>query len=345
MFKKDAYDKAGNYDSRFENVEDYEFWMRLLEVGDKVFIEEILMEYRINNEYSVTYKNKEEKISMKSAYASVYHRKKCGDIPKVSVIIPAYNVSKFITNTIYSVLNQTYTNFHLIIIDDASTDNTWTKINAVYDSRIIPVHLTLNRGKVECLNIGLQYALGQYVMELDGDDWVEPDTLEVLVKEMDKLANNFALAYGNRKIWIDKEGILHEGPIYKGIQYKDKYEMLALMQTHCPRFFRKEALDYIGGWPKDIIENERLLPDDYAVMVSLIDKFDFIWIDKLFYNQIRHNKNVTHHYAQECNHQLEEIVKKTLQMWGNHYKPIFHYDSIWISKVDLIPTNMDEDDR
>lgn len=119
-------------------------------------------------------------------------------------------------------------------------------MNKAHDSRIILLQLE-NGGKARALNVGLDYALGEFVLEMDGDDWLEPDALEVLVTELDKAPKDIGQIYANRKIWFQKGTGIEEGPMYSGRNYKDKYEVLQAMQTHCPRLYRREALDYIGG--------------------------------------------------------------------------------------------------
>lgn len=90
----------------------------------------------------------------------------------VSVIMPVYNREEFIQDAVYSVLNQTYTNFELIIIDDCSTDSTVDKIINIDDERIKLIINPENRGVSSSRNIGLKSSKGEYIMYLDSDnDW------------------------------------------------------------------------------------------------------------------------------------------------------------------------------
>ena len=107
--------------------------------------------------------------------------------PKVSVIIPAYNVDRFIGRAIESLQNQTFKNFELIVVDDGSTDRTGQVADrmAERDIRIDVVH-TANQGAAAARNTALDRARGEYVHFVDGDDWVEPTMLGDLVRIADE---------------------------------------------------------------------------------------------------------------------------------------------------------------
>lgn len=104
-------------------------------------------------------------------------------VPKVSVIIPAYNVDRFIGRAIESLQNQTMRNFELIIVDDGSTDRTGQVADrmAERDIRIDVIH-TKNQGAAAARNVALDRARGEFVHFVDGDDWVEPTMLADLVE-------------------------------------------------------------------------------------------------------------------------------------------------------------------
>ena len=102
---------------------------------------------------------------------------------EISVILPAYNSEKYIKKAIESVLNQTFTDFELIIINDGSTDNTLNIINSFSDSRIRLINQE-NMGPGASRNRALRIARGRYIMYLDSDDWLCPNALEVAWREI-----------------------------------------------------------------------------------------------------------------------------------------------------------------
>lgn len=92
------------------------------------------------------------------------------NVPAVSVILPAYNCEKFIGKAIQSVLQQTFTDFELIIINDGSTDNTRSVIQTFHDQRILYLENPGNQGLISTLNNAITYAKGKYIARMDGDD-------------------------------------------------------------------------------------------------------------------------------------------------------------------------------
>lgn len=92
------------------------------------------------------------------------------NVPAVSVILPAYNCEKFIGKAIQSVLQQTFTDFELIIINDGSTDNTGSVIQTFDDHRILYFKNPGNQGLISTLNNAITYAKGKYIARMDGDD-------------------------------------------------------------------------------------------------------------------------------------------------------------------------------
>lgn len=96
----------------------------------------------------------------------------------ISIIIPTFNYGHYITETIYSVLNQTYQNWECIIIDDGSTDDTREKVNKfLIDTRIKYIHQK-NQGLSSARNTGLINSNGSYILFLDADDLISKDKLE-----------------------------------------------------------------------------------------------------------------------------------------------------------------------
>lgn len=103
----------------------------------------------------------------------------------VSVIVPAYNVKSYLRRCIDSIINQTYRELEIILVDDGSTDGTekLCDILAQEDGRITVIHKE-NGGQADARNVGLDRAKGSYISFIDADDYIEPDMYERTVREM-----------------------------------------------------------------------------------------------------------------------------------------------------------------
>ena len=113
----------------------------------------------------------------------------------VSIIMPSFNTGKFIKESIGSVLNQTYTNWELIIVDDCSNDNTDEIVNSIKDSRIRYLKNKFNVGAALSINKKLKEAKGKWIAFLDSDDLWKKDKLEKQIEFMKD--NNYFFSYTN----------------------------------------------------------------------------------------------------------------------------------------------------
>lgn len=108
---------------------------------------------------------------------------------KISVIIPCYNVEKYIDRCLESVVNQTIglDRLEIICVNDASTDGTWERLTLWeqrYSENMVLINCEENGKLGKARNIGLSYALGNYIVFLDSDDWIEPDAYEKMYRAM-----------------------------------------------------------------------------------------------------------------------------------------------------------------
>jgi glycosyltransferase involved in cell wall biosynthesis len=90
--------------------------------------------------------------------------------PLISVILPVYNAEKYLNEALNSILEQTYSNLEIIIVNDGSTDDSKNIISAYSDKRIISIHHQQNKGLIESLNTGIKFAKGDYIARMDADD-------------------------------------------------------------------------------------------------------------------------------------------------------------------------------
>ena len=103
--------------------------------------------------------------------------------PLISIVIPAYNVEKYIDRCIKSVLDQTYNNLQIIIVNDGSTDSTLEKCQKYRDHRI-EVYSKQNGGLSDARNYGIQFAEGKYIAFVDSDDWLAKTMISELYDAM-----------------------------------------------------------------------------------------------------------------------------------------------------------------
>lgn len=123
---------------------------------------------------------------------------------KVSIITPTYNSEEFVMHTINSVLNQTYTNWEMLIVDDCSTDKTVEIIRQLGDSRIKVIVQDSNKGAAMARNRAIEEADGEYFAFLDSDDSWREDKLEMQIHFMQENNYNFTSTHYEH---VNEEGI------------------------------------------------------------------------------------------------------------------------------------------
>lgn len=126
------------------------------------------------------------------------------DKPLISVLMPVYNASKYLTFSIESILNQAFTDFEFIIINDGSYDNSEEIIMSYKDSRILYIKNETNLKLIQTLNKGLSVASGKYIARMDADDIANPDRFEKQVHFLENnseygIVGSFAETFGIKK--------------------------------------------------------------------------------------------------------------------------------------------------
>lgn len=130
--------------------------------------------------------------------------------PLVSIGIPVYNVELFIEKCLLSTLNQTYTNIEIIAIDDCGNDNSMDIVYGLMKhhqrgSQIRVIKHDINKGLGEARNTAIDNATGKYLYFLDSDDFIEPETIEIMVKEAEKHHTDAVLASNQTVDYPDGE--------------------------------------------------------------------------------------------------------------------------------------------
>lgn len=123
--------------------------------------------------------------------------------------MPVYNASEYLDRSIKSVLNQTYDNLEIIIVDDCSTDNSKDIIKkyALSDTRIMPIYSEVNQGVSKTRNIGLNIFSGDYLFFMDADDYITKDAIKILIEKADKynadVVDSYHLVINNNKTFLE----------------------------------------------------------------------------------------------------------------------------------------------
>ena len=114
--------------------------------------------------------------------------------PTISVIVPVYNIEKYVKECINSILAQTYTNFEVIIVDDGSIDASGRIADefALMDERVKVIHKR-NGGLTSSRNAGLMAASGEWIMHVDGDDWIDPEMMAEMIAIADRKCADFVI--------------------------------------------------------------------------------------------------------------------------------------------------------
>lgn len=204
---------------------------------------------------------------------------------KISLIVPCYNIRKYLPRCIESILAQTYKNLEIILISDGSTDGTDEVIReyAKKDSRIIPI-FKQNSGVSDTRNRGLDIATGDYIGFVDGDDYIEPEMYETLLKNA--IENNADISHCGYQMVFPSRVDYYYNTGKKVIQDNKKGIRDIIVGDYvepspCIKIYRKNIVNNLR-MPINIKINEDVLFNFYAFVNSKKSAYE----DLPFYHYI-----------------------------------------------------------
>ncbi len=203
--------------------------------------------------------------------------------PLVSIIMPTYNRAKIISNAINSVLNQTYTNFELIIVDDGSTDNTLSILENYDDDKIKIVNSILNKGASHARNLGLKASEGEYIFYLDSDNDWHPNYLKGMVGAFLELPDADAIYSGQylfRNLNDNHPFAMRFGSFNKSLLKNCNY-----IDINCFAH-KKEVYNQIGGFDECL---QRYVDWDYILKIDC--NFNIYSVPIVLSNYYHYNAN------------------------------------------------------
>lgn len=205
-------------------------------------------------------------------------------IPKVTVYITNYNYGKYLDRAVNSVLEQTFQDYELLIIDDGSTDGSKEIIGKYQDLKNVFVIFQSNKGLNATNNVALKMARGKYIMRLDADDYLDPHALEIMVSKMEKSAD-LAL------VFPDYYEVDHNGEIINHIRRHNFDNDVTLYDQPAHgacTMFRKKILDEVGGYDESVRKQ-----DGYDIWLKIIEHYRISNINLPLFYYRQHQNSIT----------------------------------------------------
>ena len=241
----------------------------------------------------------------------------------VSVIIPVHNGGRFLERAILSILEQSYTNILVIIINDASTDNSDQVIRSFSDSRIIYISNLKNLGLIKTLNIGLKHAIGRYIIRMDQDDICFQHRIEAQVKFMDENIDT-AAAGTNIAIFY---------PNYPMLKINTKLPIDS-EEIRCRLLFKPAIMHPTAIIRRNVVVNNGL---EYDEQHRGAEDYGF-WVKLLKYGRLRNMNDSYLKYRISPNtitKNENRNFEKRRQVIMCIYREVFEYCNINITDIDL----------
>lgn len=174
-------------------------------------------------------------------------RPKTATEPLVSIIVPTYNVERYIGRCLDSILGQTYRNLEILPVDDGATDRSGDILDeyARKDARIRVIHRETNGGRIAVRRTGLVQAKGDYLFFVDADDWIEPQAVELLVRRAMETGADVTVGPHRH---VSDEGTVRPSPFLPGPWLYDRDTYARQIMHHrvsaslCVKLYRKQVL-------------------------------------------------------------------------------------------------------
>lgn len=251
----------------------------------------------------------------------------------ISVIIPAYNVENYIKDCLNSILNQSYSNIEVIIVDDGSKDNTPGIIDELKqtDNRIKIFHKE-NGGASSARNLGIENASGKYLMFVDGDDIIEPDSIEILYNRLLDSDSDISEGMFYSFVSIDRKNASmfnKRWPSGNIISSKKAFECILqfrMNSSSCGKLYKKDIIDNIY-FPVGQTFNE----DFHFLSVLYKKDLKICLVRELVYGYRVNPSSVTHIFNErkfELLKYIEELKKQITIEDKRLYKALEVYENV-----------------
>lgn len=176
--------------------------------------------------------------------------------PLVSIIVPTYNVERYVEECIESLLNQTYSNIEILVLDDGSTDATVYLLKQ-YQDKIQLIVNSNNKGQGARRNEGMKLAQGKYIYFVDSDDWIEPETVQEAVTQLERTQADMVRFNGLSFYDANAETVKEGRYDFSGrLEHKGVYEKEEALKANRRTYSASPCLYIVK---KDLVERHNLL--------------------------------------------------------------------------------------
>lgn len=243
-------------------------------------------------------------------------------MPKVSVVIPCYNLGQFLDEAVNSVLNQTFVDFEILVVNDGSTDDATKHLLSEYQKPKTVVYHTENQGLPASRNYGIQRSKGEFIVCLDADDKLHPDFLKRSIGVLNESTERVGFVPIGVQRFGDSDSVFIPSET-------SPYHVFAENLFICACMFRRSCWEIVGGYN----ESMRQGYEDWDFWLKLIEK-GYRWKtipDVLFYYRDRKDSMISNSRKQPVK-LLRTLHKLHLEFIRDHLLEILSaYDEIVIN--------------
>lgn len=261
-------------------------------------------------------------------------------MPEISVIIPVYNAEDFLDKCINSVLNQTFRDFELILVDDGSTDKSGAICDSYSqkDSRVAVLHRE-NRGVSEARNAGIEQSQGKYIQFVDSDDWMDVRMLELLHDTASGSGADTA-GCGHWNAWPSGDLQPEKGALPKGLYGREDI----LNGIVRPLYNDRVSVDVFNGFiwrflfSADVIKREDVrfqgayLEDEVFLIEYFLHAQSLAMVDEPLYYYLQNPRSVTRRYLEGYIDTFKTLLDRK-RIIAEKFKPGsiggWEYNTLW----------------
>lgn len=264
---------------------------------------------------------------------------------KITVIVPVYNVENYLEKCLDSLINQTYKNIEIIVINDGSTDNSGEICQeyAQKDNRIVYIEKE-NGGLSDARNVGLDKMTGSYVTFIDSDDWIEQDYIETLYKKIVEYQADIAV--GNYYSYNEDEETYYFH-IYGDSYYEKVYDNISIFENlYESQEMKSFAL--ISAWGKlykaklfDYLrfDKGKLGEDGYFNQKMYLSVNKVVYLNKGLYAYRQRSGSITKTWTEKWMHALVDAMSERITLLANMGYPLEKHLTVYRQMLEVSLAN------